>query len=177
MEHKEVIIKRHLLGNILLIIVCAIFTVGGILMQQYEEATIRIAGIICIIFFGGGGLLYVVFMAGKPIAVVSGKGIMASYGWGEGFVAWENVDRFEVLEQTVKIKGHKQKIKYIGIFVNDMKGTAGAGEISQAISQKVTGWNESPTLIINLSFSFVKIEKVMGILQEFYDEYRNTQTV
>lgn len=172
MEHKEIVVRRPLFANVLLIVACAIFVVGGVLIQQNEDASIRIAGIISIIFFGGGGLLYIVFMAGKPIAVISGKGITVPYGWGENFVTWENVDKFEVVEQTVKSKGHTQKIKYIGIFVNDTQGIAGAGEISQAISQKVTGWNEVPALTINLSFSFIKIEKVMGILQEFYDEYK-----
>lgn len=170
MENKKVAIRPSLVGNILLIIIFTIFTVGGIFLLKDEE--LMFLGIISIIFFGFGGLLYVLFMAWKPIAVISSEGIIVPYGWGKNFVTWEKVSRFEVIEQTIRVKNTSQTNKYIGIFVTDTEGIVGAGKFSKAISQMVTDWDEVPDLLINTSIPFIKTEKVMKILQEFYDEYR-----
>ena len=172
---EQVVIKRPLLGNILFVFICAAFVVGSLFIIQIlnENVFIRLIAIISIIFFGGGGLLYILTMAWKPIVIISNDGITVPFGWGKNFVSWENVDRFEVVEQVVNVGAAiKAKQKYIGVFVFDKKGIAGTGKISQTISQVVTNWEEVPAVLINLSLSFVKIEKVMGVLQEFHDKHK-----
>jgi len=148
--------------------------VGHMFILQHEDNDIflRFIAIAGIIFFGGGGLLCIIVLAWKPIVVISSEGITVPYGWGKNFVPWENVEKFEVVEQVVNAgRGGFVRQKYIGIFVFDKEGIVGVGKVSQAIAQKITGLVNVPALSINLSFSFVKIEKVMGILQEFYDNY------
>lgn len=168
MEYKQVVIRRSLFSIFLFIIGCAIFVVGGIFLLP----STRFLSIITIIFFGVGGLFYVAFMALKPIAVVSSKGIMVPYARGEIFVPWENVERFELIEQTVGYK-YKYKKKYIGIFAANAEGIVGANKILQAITQSILDWREVPALLIDPSLSAIKIEIIMEILQKFYDEYRN----
>ena len=106
---EQVVIKRPLVGNLLLILGCVAFVAGGIFILQIEEDTfLRLIAIASIVFFGGGGLLFIIVLAWKPIVTISNEGITIPHGWGKN------------------------------------------------------------------SFSFLKIEKVMRILQEFHDNYKST---
>lgn len=168
MNDKKVVIKRSLLGNVLMLLVCAAFAVIGFWLIKSEEHFWL--GIFSIVFFGGGGLLFSILMMRKPIAVLSHEGITVPYGWGENFVAWENVDRFEIMEQRIRSRNTNQTVKCIGIFVHDSEGIVGAGSLSKTLSKEVTGLDKVPDMTITLAFSFIKIEKVMKILQEHYDK-------
>jgi hypothetical protein len=168
---KQVVIKRSFWGNVLFTLGCAAFTAVGIfILLSDEDVLFRAIAIVCIVLSSGGGLLYLLLMARKPIVVISDKGISVPHGWGEDFVAWENVRKIEVMEQTTRTQGITNREKLIGIFVNKEAGDVGGA--GQMIAQQVTGWDEIPALQITLSLSFVKIEKVMGILQEFYNEHK-----
>ena len=175
---KQVVIRRPFWGNMLFVLSGAVFVVAGLLMQQSENSLIRLVGVMSVVFFGGGGICYLMFMVWKPIVVISSEGIAVPYGWGKNFVLWGNIDRFEVVEQEIHtIHGVRTMQKYIGFFVFNKEGIVGAGKVSQTISQGITGWKEVPAVLINLSFSFVKIESVMEILQEFHDKYKNANRI
>ena len=167
---NKVVIKRSLLGNILLIVGCTIFVAVGALMLR-GDIVIRIIGIVSIVFFGFGGLLYLVFMSWKPIAILSDEGITVPYGWRKSFASWENINRIEIVEQKIVSEGGTHKQKYIGVFVNDKTGLVGANARSQRITTAITGWDEVPGLVIVPSFSF-EMEKIMEIIQEFYDIHK-----
>ena len=157
---NQVVIKRPLLGNILFTVIWIIFIVAGVLVLQVGT----IVGIVFIMFFGVVGFLFLVFLW-KPIAIVSDKGITVPYRWRGNFVSWEIVSRFEVVEQSIAggralgVGGGTHKQRYIGIFVTDTTGIAGTGK--------------THCLLINSDFSFIKIEKIMEILQKFYDEHKS----
>jgi len=176
---NEVVIKRHILGTLLLILGCLAFVVACvfILRSESENEVLRFFAIVGIVFFGGGGLVYAVVMSWKPIVVISRDGITIPFGWGKNFISWENVDRIEVIEQTVDAgRGGVVRQKYIGVSVFDRGGIVGAGETSKAVAQEITNWKEVPAVLINLSFSFAKIEDVMKTLQDFHDEYKNAES-
>jgi len=164
---NKVVIRHSLLGNILLAICCAVFVAMGIFLLQLDTLE-RIIGIAAIVFFGGGGVAYFLLMSWKPVAIISNTGITVPYGWGRNFVPWENVVKFEIVVQNIGVS----KQKYIGIFVADTTGIVGAGKFSQSLTKDITGWAEAPAMLINPSFTFLKIEKIMQILQTFYDEYK-----
>jgi len=168
MNKNQVVIRHSLLGNILLAIGCVAFVVMGIFMLQLNTFE-RIVGIAAIAFFGGGGVAYFISMSWRPVAIISDAGITVPYGWGKNFTPWENIVKFEVVVQNAG--GAKQS--YIGIFVSDATGIVGAGKLSQLVTKEITGWAEAPAMLINPSFTFIKIEKIMQILQTFYDEYKN----
>ena len=170
---KQVVIRRPFCGSMLFILGCAVFVVTGLFMQQGEDSFYRLIGVVSIVFFGGGGLCYLTFLAWKPIVIVSSEGITAPYGWGKSFVLWENIDRFEVVEQVIHAeRGGRVRQKYIGIFVFNKGAAVGAGKVSQTIMQAKTDWRDVPAVLINLSFSFIKIEKLIEVLQEFHDKYK-----
>ena len=174
MKQKEVVIRRPLIGNILGILGFVIVFLGSVYMPRdwdrgWWDLRYWIVKI-CIPFWGLGGLYFILFKMRKPIVVISDKGVTVPSGWGEDFVPWEKVDRIEVLVQQLTF----QKRKWIGIFATDSEDKAGIGKISQEVTQGVTGWEEAPDLLINLAFSFIKIEQVMGILQEFHEAYQAT---
>ena len=164
---NQVVIRRSFWGNILLLLLCSAFVFAGIFIRQGGDAFYRFWGLLSIIFFGGGGLFYIIFAAWRPVAVISNEGIDVPLWRGSNFVRWRDVEKIEVVVQYAA-----GKHKYIGIFAPSATGIVGSGKTSQKITQGVTGWKEVPTLLINLSFTFVKIEKVMGILQEFHDRYK-----
>ncbi|MCL2605829.1 MAG: hypothetical protein FWD93_00920 [Coriobacteriia bacterium] len=169
-EPQKIEIRRPLLGNILLILACSAFVAICVLILRLElgDAFERFIAIVGIIFFGGGGLFFVIAKMRKPIVIVSSKGITVSYGWGENFVRWKDVERFEIVTQSVRGTKHK----HVAIFAPKAKGIVGAGAISQTATEVVTGWEEAPTLLIGLSFSFIKPEVIVGTLQEFHDRYK-----
>ena len=170
---KQLVIRRPFWGNMLFILSCTVAVLVGLFMQQSEDSFYRLVGVVSVVFFGGGGLCYLVLLAWKPIVVISSEGVTVPYGWGKNFVLWENIDRFEVVEQVIHAgSGGRVRQKYIGIFVFNKAGIVGAGTVSQTITQEITSWKEVPAVLINLSLSFVKIEKVMEILQEFHDKYK-----
>ena len=172
---KQVVIRRSFLGNLVAVLGISAFTIIGLFMLQDDDAFYRLIGVLNIVFFGGGGLLYLILMMWKPIVIVSNEGITVPYGWGKNFIPWDNIDRFEVLEHMINAKlGKPTKQKYVGVFVFDKEGIAGTGKGLLKISQGLTGWKEVPAVLINLTLSFVKIEKVMATLQEFHDEYKTT---
>jgi chorismate mutase len=170
-EQKQVVIRRPLLGNILFAMICAAFVAGSIFLLNDDggDPATRIVAIVAIIFFGIGGLAYLVFMARKPIVIVTDKGITVPHGRGKTFVPWENIQKFEVLE--LHVKGTTNKC--IGVFVRDAQDMVVAGNLSKLISKSVTGWSEVPELLINPSFTFIKIEKIMDILQSFLQAHNN----
>jgi len=166
----KVVIKRTFVGNLSFVLLCLGFVVSGLLIMQLNDDTLAtIIGIITIVFFGGGGLMVMIIGIRKPIAIISDKGITIPHGWGEHFAAWENIVKIEVVEQ---IMGYTKQ-EYIGIYVFDRRKIARAGKISQAITKKATGWKHPPALIINLSFSFLNVEYIAGVLQELHDKYKN----
>ena len=177
----KVVIRRTLLGNLLIILICFAFVAACLFMMQLDEAFYTVIGIIGIVFFGGGGLLFVIVMMRKPIAIISNEGITVPHGWGENIVTWENVVKIEVVQQrienavatTVAPAKTKTTQKYIGIFVFDEQEIAGTGEKSKAITKKLTAWEEVPSLIINLNFSFLNVEYIAGVLQEFHNKYKS----
>ena len=167
---KQVVIRKSPLGHLLFYGGIAAFVVIGIFLIQEERAVW--IGIASIVFFGGGGLFYLIFKSWKPIAIISDKGITVPLWRGKNFVPWENVRKFEVLEQTVNTgRGGSHTLKCIGIFVFDTTGIAGAGEISQTLNQSVTGWKEMPASLIKTQFTFIKEESIIRVLQEFHDAY------
>ena len=170
--NQRVVIRRPLWGNILFILACAAFVAIGMFLRNDEDGFIRFIAYTCIAFFGGGGLLYVVLMMRKPIVVITREGVTVPYGWGSNFVPWEHVTKIEVVTQTVGTRYAASSQKYIGIFAPEAKGTVGAGKFSQTVTQAITQWEEVPTMLITLSFSFTKIEKVMEVLQLYHEEYR-----
>ena len=164
----EVVIKRSFGGNVLLFLLCSAFVLVGIFILHHTGSAFeRFWGVVCIIFFGGGWLFYVIFAARRPVAVISNEGIKIPLWRGNNFVQWKDVEKIEVVVQYVA-----GKHKYIGIFAPGATGIIGTGRVAQKVTQGVTGWKEVPTLLINLSFTFVKIEKVMATLQEFHDRYK-----
>ena len=56
-EKKQIVFRRSLVGSILLIGGCLIFTIIGVYMVKSAEEIIW--GVISIVFFGIGGLLYI----------------------------------------------------------------------------------------------------------------------
>ncbi|MCL2863901.1 MAG: hypothetical protein FWE25_00015 [Lachnospiraceae bacterium] len=167
-KNGKVTIKRPLWGNLSFILICFAFVAGSLFIIQMGEMVYTIVGIIGIAFFGGGGLLFVILMMRKPIVMISDKGITVPYGWGENFVTWENIAKIEVLEQAITNTAVQ---KYIGIFVFDRQGITGAGKKSQTITKKVTGWTNTPALLINLDFSFLNIQYITSVLQELHDKF------
>ena len=166
---NEVVIRRPLWGKLLFILMCAMLVFFSILRLQDGDKVIGLGGIA---LFGGGGLIAVIFVIWKPIVVMSNEGITIPYRWKENFVSWRNIKKFEVLEQRIGM----MKQSYIGIFVFDTEEFAVAGKFSKTITQKITNWREVPDFLIQCNFSFIKIEKVMGILQEFYDAYKGIRS-
>jgi len=171
MTDKNVVIRRSLPTNILVIIACIAFTAMFILMLHIEtDISYQMIAIVGIIFFGGGGILYLAFMSWKPIVVISNEGIIVPYGWGKNEVSWRNVRRFQIVEQ--RIGGSAQK--YIGIFVFDRNGIMGAGKASRAIIKGVTRWQDPPDLLIAPAFSSkAQTKKIINALQEYHNAYKN----
>ena len=164
---KQAVIRRSFWGNVLFTLGCAAFVVAGVFLLQSEDS--QLIGVICIVFFGGGGLCYLILLSWKPIVIASRDGITIPHGWKKTFVLWKNIDRFEVVEQEIHTgRGGIVRQKYIGVFVFSKEGIVGAGK-----AWGVRGANgEVPAVLINLSFSFVKIEKAMKFLKEFHDNYK-----
>ena len=165
----KVVIKRTLLGNLSFVLLSLCFVAAGLFLMQLNFTAATIIGVISIVFFGGGGLMFMITMIRKPIAIISDKGITIPRGWGEHFAVWENIVKIEVMVQDLG----STRQKYIGIFVFDRRGITGTGAKSQAITKKVTKWKNAPALLINLSFSFLNVEYIAGVLQEFHDKYKN----
>jgi len=161
---KQVVIKRSWVGNMLFAISCLMVVMVGLFIL--EEA--KLIGVVCILFFGVGGLYGIVFVAWKPLVIISIDGIAVPNRRGITFVEWSNVKKIEIIKH--KIPNATQT--YIGIFVFDNNIL---GNFAQNMTTMLTGWDEAPALLINNTFSFVRYEKIMAALEEFYDEYRKSQ--
>ena len=163
----EVVVRRSFWGNALLILGCSAFVLlSTVFVHQDVNAFARFLGIV---LFGGGGLFWVIFVMWSPIVIISSEGIkIPSVMRGRNFVPWKDVEKFEVVVQDIGVT----KQKYIGIFASNTEGIVGTGKTSKKVSQALTGWKEVPAMLINLSFSFVKTETVMEVLQEFHDRYK-----
>jgi len=186
MEHKPVIIRRSLLGNFLFFGICIWFVVCSVWIFTSPEAEeplrmhvdgervpipwllAKVAGIILMIISCGASLIFFIFIARKPVAVISSKGITIPILWGENFIPWENIDRFEAVDPPRA----STAVKYIGIFVHDTEGLLGAGVTSQKIFKRLTGHEKAPAACIMMELTSVKIDKAMEILQEFYNKYK-----
>jgi len=123
-----------------------------------------------IIFFGGSGI-FAVTQIQKPVVVISDEGITAPFLWHENFVSWEDVERFEVVTQTVRTT----RVSYVGVFAPNARGIVGADGAWKYITKASTGWAEVPTLIVNTSFTCICPDEVVGILQEFHNEHKIAQ--
>jgi len=159
MDNDQVVIRYPLLGKVLFALLSITFLVAGVFMTQIGGTIEIIIGVVASVFLGVGGLISVFVVAKRPIAVISTKGIADAYG---GFVAWENVVKFEILEQRI---APTVKQRYIGVFANN-------AEESQSIIKRLTGWSQTPNLLINTDFSLIKREKVIAIMQRFYDKHK-----
>ena len=170
--HDQVVIRHSIWGSILLLSMCTLFVAGSIIaLQDYANISSRAFGIVGIILFGGGGLLHIITMR-NPIVTISNMGITVFYTKQGTFVSWENVDRIEVIRQAAGTRYASEK-KYIGIFTLDKEESTGVGKVLEKFALVTINQKEMPTLLIDLSFSFVKIKKVMEIMQEFHDKYKN----
>ena len=169
MTKEKVVIRRPVWGNLLLVLGCAAFVAAGFYLMQTGDFSYRIIGIVSIVFFGGGGLFYMICSSWRPIVVISDEGITVPYGWGKNTVLWHNVKKFEIVTQNLGAGGKQQ---YIGIYAFDSEGIVGTGKKSRALTQKITGWETVPDMSISLGLSFVKIEKVMEMLQEYHERYQ-----
>jgi len=156
----------------LVLLGCAAFVAGGVFILRNDEI---FGGIITIAFFGGGGLYYIAIKMRHPLVIIAPEGITIPWAGGKEFIPWENIEKFEIVEQTVRfgavraVGTHKEK--YIGVFVFDKTGVRGAGKRSQAISRAALNMRNPPAALIHLGLSFLEIEDVLGTLQEHHDAY------
>ena len=146
---SQVAIRRPFWGNVLLVLVCSAFVFISIIRQDGSNFH-RFMGIVGIIVFGFGGLYLIILGIRKPIAIISSEGVKSPFLRGNNFLPWEDVERFDVVTQRAGLARHK----YIGIFSHSSK--------------------DVPALLINLSFSFVNADTVIGIMQMYHKEYKAT---
>ena len=171
MNQDKVVIRQDPTAIFLMIVACVAFVAGGYWMwNSSEERFYQFIGIVSIIFFGGGGVFYLLFMSWKPIVTITKQGVETPMGWKSNFVEWSNVDKIEIVTQTVG-KGNEQH--YVGIFVHDNTGIAGAGRLSQKINQVITDWDEMPAVLISVGFGGIgKINKILDTLLKHHEEYK-----
>jgi len=167
---EQVEIRRSSAANtslimmcILAVIACALVLYAGNLTQS--DQIIVIAALI----LSTGGIVLAVIQARKPLAIISDEGITAPFLWGENFVPWEDVERFEVVTQVVRTT----RVSYVGIFAPNAKGIIGSDGVWKYLTKASTGWSEVPTLIINTAF--IKPDAIIDTLQEFHNEYKIAQ--
>jgi hypothetical protein len=67
-------------------------------------------------------------------------------------------------------RGNKQK--YIGVFASDAVNVRKASKTAEGITKAVTGWAHAPTVLINLDFTGIKPEKLLGTLEGFHKQYK-----
>ena len=169
MKQEKIVFRRSLISNIAFFLICLAFVIGGFFLLE----EIWILGMITMIFFGGGGVLYLLFMSWRPILVITKEGVTVPYGWGENFVSWSNVRKIEMVTQTINTGNGTTTKDYIGVFTFNNEGIVGAGDISKAITSKVTGIEDPPSLLITNSLTFIKYDKILAALNEFYVKYNN----
>ena len=152
----EVVIKNSILGNVLYVLLCAVFVFLGVLMHQAEDHWgVNVWGIAFIIFFGSMGPFYFIFRAWRPLVVISSEGIEIPHWRKNTFVPWKNVDGFREYRTSSQ--------KYVIIFLRDAQDIIGIGKASRKKSR----------LFIGLTF-FIKAKAVIEALQEFHDRYKAT---
>ena len=173
-KHNKVVIKETKKGNvqyfisILAFIVVGIFLwhLGSLSTSVVELIITRVAAIAALVFFGACGLV-ALFTKRQPKLVISDEGILIPHLFGKEFVHWDNVDKFEAIEQVVA----GDKLKSIGIFSTDPNA---AGNIKpDAMTQLLLLRNRLPTWMIEFAYSPEQIEEVMGILEEFHNEHKS----
>jgi len=167
---KQVVIRRSLWGNILFILICSAFVVYGVIWWQNEHILWKILSALTISLFGVGGLCYFIFVAWKPIVVISNEGITIPIAWFHTFIPWGNIDRFEQVEQ----KGIDILVKEINIFVFDKKGICDKKGTTLKHTEDYKKEGKVPVMLTSLifSFSFIKTKKAMELLQEFHGNYK-----
>ena len=182
-SHNQVVIKDSKKNNIQFFGGVIAFIAIGIFLLNLESIfyqleifvmlpplfyqIVGIVGIVALAFFGVCGLVGLLTKR-QPKLVISDKGILIPRLLGKDFVNWENVDRFEVIEQKAAFEA---KVKYIGIFAID-PNTVGNYK-KDAWTRDLLKRNKLPTWLIEFAYSPEQIEKVMGTLEEFHNEHKS----
>ena len=163
---------------LLFVVACAALTFSGfhfVIVSAQSLVGIKAiittaVGILAIALFGLGGLAFLVLVAWKPIVVASERGVTVPFGWGENFTTWRNIRRIAIVEQ--RINGVVER--YVGIYVRNAKGLVGVGRHSKNVAKALTGWEKVPDMLINLSFSFARVEDVRDTLEKCRQQYCQT---
>ena len=169
-KHRQVVIKDSKKGSIQFFAGVIAFIAAGIFLLHLDSTFTMVVGIVSLVFFGTCGIIGLVTIR-QPKAVISDEGILIPHLFRKDFVHWENVDKFAIIEQQIPAHG----LKYIGIFTVD-PNTVG--------NYKKDKWmhvllmrNELPTWMIEFAYSPEQIEEVMGVLEEFHNEYKSNRLV
>ena len=176
---RQVVIRRSFAANVLLAIAFAgIAVVGVVLLRIGSDLFNRFWAVAIIALSAGGAVYYFAIKSCRPLITISSNGITIPHGRRKNYIPWENIMRFEVLEQKlVHDVLNPDTETHIGIFVFNTDGIMGIGKISQTITELSGGWGgwvENPDLLINAG-SLSKTEEVMEALQAFWDEYNSAK--
>ena len=181
-NHNQIVIKDskksniQFFGGVIAFIAISIFLLNlESIFYQLEIFVMlpplfyQIVGIVGLSFFVVCGLVGL-FTSRQPKLVISGEGILIPRLLGKDFVNWENVDRFDVIEQ---IAAFEAKVKYIGIFAIDPNTV---GNIKKdAWTRDLLKRSKLPTWLIEFAYSPEQIEEVLRTLEKFHNEYKNKQ--
>ena len=170
LDENEIVIRHTKWGIFRFILIMLAFSAVGVgMIMAAETLGMVIFGWFIVAFFGIGGLCFLIFAARKPVVIVSKEGLTVPHSRGQDFIRWQEVNRLEVIVQEVA-RGNKQK--YIGVFASDAANVRKADKTANGITKAVTGWKHVPTALINLDFTGIKPEKLLGTLQAFQEQYQ-----
>ena len=165
-KHNQVVIKASKKGNIQFFAGIIAFIAMGIFLLHLDSTFTTVVGIVSLIFFGACGILCLVTIR-QPKVVISDEGIWVPRLRGGDFIPWSNVAKFAVIEQHIPAHG----LKHIGIFAVDpsTKGNYKEDPWMHVVLMR----NELPTWMIEFAYSPEQIGEVMGVLEEFHNEYKS----
>ena len=172
-KHNQVVIRETKKKNVKFFVVVLAFIASGVFLlniESFYETRVallyQITGIVILVFFSVCGLV-VLLTIRQPKLVISDEGVLIPHLFGKSFVHWDDVDKIEIIEQiTAPIK-----LKYIGIFAVDPNAVGNSKP--DAMTQFLLLRNRLPTWVIEFADSPEQIEEVMGVLEEFHNEYKN----
>ena len=165
-KHNQVVIKASKKDSLKFFAGIIAFIAVGIFLLYLDGVFTTVVGIVSLVFFGACGIIGLV-TKGQPKAVISDEGILIPHLRGGDFIPWSNVAKFAVIEQHVPATG----LKHIGIFAVDpsTKGNYKESTWMHVVLMR----NELPTWMIEFAYSPEQIGAVMGVLEEFHNEYKS----
>jgi hypothetical protein len=168
MENKDIIIiKKHLLKQILLILICSIFVYISFLMinshfqsRRMSPLMATIWGYLGLVFFGFGGVTILLnLISSKPALIIDSRGIINNSHFGGGYlIRWGNIKSVKIIniekQKMIKIglRNEEEIYSQVNYFIRKM----------MKLNSKFSG---TPTFIPGILIK-MKLDDLLTLIQE-----------